>query len=144
MAEISGLSFGSTIDTLGNSLVGASMQNEQIANNIANANTPGFHRSSVSFKDALAAAVDGPATDPDTLPMTADDDRQFGMMTGPVPFDPKPVTDDQMKMRADGSNVDVDREMAELSSNSGYQQTMAQLLQTQYTRLREAITEQPK
>jgi flagellar basal-body rod protein FlgB len=47
-------------------------------------------------------------------------------------------------MRTDGNNVDIDQEMAELSQNSGYSQTMAQLLQVQFMRLREAITEQPK
>lgn len=46
-------------------------------------------------------------------------------------------------MRADGSNVDVDQEMANLSQNSGYSQTMSQLLQVRFMRLREAITEQP-
>lgn len=144
MPDINGLSFGSTIETLGNALTGAAMQNQQIANNIANANTPGFHRSQVSFKEALADAVDGAPADSDTLAMISDDDRQFpiGQATAPVPFDPQPQTDDTMKMRPDGSDVDVDREMAELSSNSAYQQTMAQLLQTQFGRLREAIQEQ--
>ncbi len=147
MADTTGLSFGSTIDTLGNALTGAAMQNGQIANNIANANTPGFHRSAVSFKEALAEAVDGTPTDPDTLAMTSDDDRQFAIgqaQPSPVPFDPQVQTDNVMQMRTDGSDVDVDREMAELSSNSAYQQTMAQLMQTQFGRLREAITEQTK
>ena len=46
------------------------------------------------------------------------------------------------QMRVDGSNVDIDQEMAKLSINSSYQQTMGQLLQTQYTRIRQAIEEQ--
>ncbi len=144
MADVSGLSFGSTIDTLGNAMAGASMQNEQVANNIANANTPGYHRSQVSFKDALAAAVDGPPTDPNQLQMIADDDRQFGFSNGPIPYDPKPQTDNVTQMRADGSNVDIDKEMSELADNSAYQQTMAQLLQGQYSRLKESISEQVK
>ena len=44
-------------------------------------------------------------------------------------------------MRVDRSNVDVDQEMARLSENAGYSQTMSQLLQEQYKFLREAITE---
>jgi flagellar basal-body rod protein FlgB len=146
MADITGLSFGSTIDTLGNALTGAAMQNSQIANNIANANTPGYHRAQVTFKDALAAAVDGAPADDGGLALATDDERQFaiGQAQAPVPFDPQPQVDDTMKMRTDGSNVDVDREMAELSENSGYQQTMAQLMQTQFGRLRQAITEQAK
>ena len=146
MADITGLSFGSTIDTLGNALTGAAMQNSQVANNIANANTPGYHRSQVSFKEALSEAVDGAPADSDSLAMSTDSERQFpiGQAQSPVPFDPHVQTENAMQMRTDGSNVDVDREMAELSSNSAYQQTMAQLLQTQFSRIREAITEQPK
>jgi flagellar basal body rod protein FlgB len=44
-------------------------------------------------------------------------------------------------MRVDGSNVDLDQEMAKLSLNSAYSQTMHQLLSTQYARLRQAIEE---
>jgi flagellar basal body rod protein FlgB len=44
-------------------------------------------------------------------------------------------------MRNDGSNVDIDQEMAKLSLNSSYGQTMHQLLTTQYSRIREAIQE---
>ena len=46
-------------------------------------------------------------------------------------------------MRVDKSNVDVDQEMARLSQNSAYGQTMAQLLQVQFMRLREAISGNP-
>jgi flagellar basal body rod protein FlgB len=44
-------------------------------------------------------------------------------------------------MRVDGSNVDIDQEMAKLSMNSAYSQTMSTLLSQQYTRIREAISE---
>jgi flagellar basal body rod protein FlgB len=46
-------------------------------------------------------------------------------------------------MRVDGSNVDIDQQMAQLSSNTGYQETVSQLLQEQYKFIREASTEQP-
>ena len=45
-------------------------------------------------------------------------------------------------MRVDHSNVDSDQEMATLQQNSGYAQTVTDLLQKQYTWLRQAITEQ--
>jgi len=146
MPDISGLSFGSTIDTLGNALSGAAMQNAQVANNIANANTPGYHRSQVSFKEALSEAVDGTPTDSDTLAMNTNNDRQFaiGQASAPIPFEPQPVVDDTTQMRTDGSNVDVDQEMAELSQNSAYQQTIAQLQQSQFGRIHEILTEQVK
>jgi flagellar basal-body rod protein FlgB len=96
----------------------------------------------VSFKDALAAA-EGDAQGGD-LGMLTNSDRQFalGTQAAPQPFDPQTQVDTTDQMRADGSNVDVDRESAELAQNSGYSQTMSQLLQVQFMRLREAITEQ--
>jgi|SRR5579884_1070424 len=140
MADIGGVGFGSTVDMLSNAISGADLEHAAISNNIANVNTPNYHRQSVSFKDALAAAVG--ETSSDDLPLTTNDDRQFGTSQAGQPFDPQVQIDQTDQMRADGSNVDIDQEMAQLSQNSGYSQTMSQLLQVQFARLREAITEQ--
>ena len=144
MSDISALGFGSTVDMLSNALTGAGMQHQAISENIANVNTPNYARQSVSFKEALAAAQATPP-DPNVLAMKTDDERQFavGGVQSPVPFDPQIQVDRTQQMRVDGSNVDVDQEMAELSQNSGYSQTMAQLLQGQFKLIREAVTEQP-
>lgn len=144
MNDISAVSFGSTVDTLGNAIAGSGLEQTAIAENIANVNTPGYHRQSVSFKDALAAAEGDPTGE--GLGMKTDDDRQFALGTQATaqPFDPQTEVDTTDKMRADGSNVDVDQETAQLAQNSGYSQTMSQLLQVQFMRLREAITEQPR
>lgn len=144
MSDISALSFGQTVDTLGNAIAGAGQEQTAIAENIANVNTPGYRSQSVSFKDALSAAEGDPASD--DLGMKTDDGRQFalGAQATPQPFDPQVQVDTTDKMRVDGSNVDVDQESAQLAQNSGYSQTMSQLLQVQFMRLREAITEQPR
>ena len=146
MADISPLSFGTTVDMLANAMRGAGANQDQIANNIANVNTPGFKRSTVSFKDALAQAAGSTPTGSDTLPMATNSDRQFalGDAQAPVPFDPQAQTDTATQMRADGSNVDIDQEMAQLSQNSAYSQTMSQLLSTQFGMYRTAITEEPR
>jgi flagellar basal-body rod protein FlgB len=143
MGDVNQVNFSSTVDMLANAIAGADMQHGAIAENIANANTPGYQRQSVSFKDALAAAAGEPQSD--ALGMLTDDDRQFalGTQAAPQPFDPQVQVDTTDKMRFDGSNVDIDQEAAQLSSNSDYSQTMSQLLQVQFMRLREAITEQP-
>jgi flagellar basal-body rod protein FlgB len=146
MADIGGIpSFGSTIDLLSNAIDGSSREQTQIANNIANVNTPNFRRSTVSFKDALAQSL-GTTPDPDELTLETDSERQFSIngAQAPVAFDPQAKVDTNTQMRADKSNVDVDQEMAQLQQNSGYQQTMASLLRKQYTFLREAIQLQPQ
>lgn len=143
MADISGISFGPTVDLLNNAIQGASLNQEQIANNLANVNTPNFRRSTVSFKEALAASLGTPAN-PDEMALKTDNSRQFNINGAlpPQPYDPKPRIDESTQMRVDRSNVDVDQEMAQLAQNSDYAQTAANLLKKQYTLLREAITEQ--
>jgi flagellar basal-body rod protein FlgB len=136
------ISFGQTVGMLKNSMDGAGTAHGVIANNIANVNTPNFRRADVSFKEALAAteATDG---DPDVLALATTSDRHIaiGGAQTPEPFAITTTVDDGTQMRVDGSNVDVDQEMAKLSLNSAYAQTMGQLLQNQYSRLRQAIQE---
>ena len=144
MTDIGGISFGSTIDLLSNAVDGASREQDQLANNIANVNTPNFRRSTTSFKEALAESLGTPASS-DEISLRTDDDRQFDIngAVAPIPFDPQAHVDLSTQMRPDKSNVDIDQESAMLQQNAGYQQTMAGLLKKQYSWLREAVTEQP-
>jgi flagellar basal-body rod protein FlgB len=143
MADISPISFGQTTDLLGNAIAGADLENDQIANNIANVNTPNFRTSSTNFKDALAATLGTPAPE-GVLPLKTNDSRQFALDNAmpPAPFAPQVIVNETTQMRADKSNVDIDQESAKLSENAEYEQTMSQLLSEQYKFLREAIQEQ--
>ena len=136
------ITFGQTVGMLKNAMDGSAQANSAITNNVANANTPNFRRADVSFKEALAATEDAPG-DPDQLAMVTTSDRHIaiGGAQDAEPFAITTTVDDTQQMRVDGSNIDVDQEMAKLSLNSAYSQTMAQLLTTQYSRIREAIQE---
>jgi flagellar basal-body rod protein FlgB len=136
------ISFGQTVGMLKDAMSGSADAHAVMANNIANANTPNFRRSDVSFKEALAATEATPG-DPDQLALTTTSDRHIaiGGPQDPEPFAITTSVDDTQQMRVDGSNVDVDQEMAKLSLNSSYAQTMGQLLTNQYSRLRQAIQE---
>jgi flagellar basal-body rod protein FlgB len=136
------ITFGQTVGMLKNAMDGSAQANSAIANNVANANTPNFRRADVSLKEARAATEATPG-DPDQLAMVTTSDRHIaiGGAQDAEPFAITTTVDDTQQMRVDGSNVDVDQEMAKLSLNSAYSQTMAQLLTTQYTRIREAIQE---
>jgi len=136
------ISFGQTVGMLKNAMDGAGAAHGVIANNIANVNTPNFRRADVSFKEALAAS-EATQGDPDELALLTTSDRHIpvGGPQDAQPFSVTTTVSDDQQMRVDGSNVDVDQEMAKLSLNSGYGQTMEQLLQTQYMRLRAAIQE---
>ena len=134
------ISFGQTVGMLKNAMDGAGTAHGVIANNIANVNTPNFRRSDVSFKAALAA-TEASTGDPDELALATTSDQHFtaGGVQSAQPFAVTTTVQEDQQMRVDGSNVDVDQEMAKLSLNSSYAQTMGQLLQNQYSRLRQAI-----
>jgi len=136
------ISFGATVGLLKNAVDGAGTSHSVIANNIANVNTPLYHRTDVSFKDSLAATL-GTDADPNQLELAATSEKHFAIGGAEPPADYVVTSqkDDLTQQRLDGNNVDVDAEMAKLSINSGYAQTMNQLLAVQYGRMRQAITE---
>jgi flagellar basal-body rod protein FlgB len=80
---------------------GTEQRQTVLSNNLANVNTPGFKRSDVSFQGALASALSSSNGDPASVEET--------------PF--TTTTDSSTSMRADGNNVDVDQESANLSEN---------------------------
>lgn len=134
--------FGQTVNMLKDAGRGAREAHDVIANNVANINTPGFKRTDVSFEEALAAELPR-YDDSSDLALVTDTPNQIA--AGPDfearPFQVTTTVSDEQEMRTDGSNVDLDQEMAKLSINSAYSQTMNMLLTQNYTRIREAIQE---
>ena len=77
---------------------GASMRQSVLANNLANAETPGFRRMDLDFHGALAQAMK--TSDPAAIEAAS--------------FTPQ---QDPQAMRADGNGVDVDTESAAMAKN---------------------------
>jgi flagellar basal-body rod protein FlgB len=101
--------FDTTQIALDQAMSGASLRQKAIAENIANANTPGYKRSDVDFHSTLQKAVES---------------GDAGAKLEQVDF--TRTTDTSSSMRADGNNVDIDEEMANLSQNSlDYQSLVA-------------------
>jgi flagellar basal-body rod protein FlgB len=77
---------------------GASMRQSVLANNLANAETPGFRRMDVDFHSTLAQAMSsGESTTIEAAQFTPQQDQQT--------------------MRADGNGVDIDTESAAMAKN---------------------------
>jgi len=76
---------------------GADMRQTTLAQNLANANTPGYQRKDVDFQSTLAAAM------------------QEGLSPDQVQFDV--TTDGSAPMQADGNSVDADIESAKMAEN---------------------------
>lgn len=126
-----------TTEVLTASLRGLNARNTALANNIANAETPGYKRVDVSFESALADAVESDRSrlhrGDGALPAFSEQGREID------DFTPSVGSVDTTTMRVDGSNVDPDDEMAQLSANTLAHQTVVSLLDKRFAQFRTAI-----
>ena len=106
-----------------------------IATNIANINTPGFHRKEVLFEDALSAAIDrsrlrGAKTNGAHLPIgrTAMGDVRHQVIT---PID--------HTLPSGVNNVDIDHEMAQLAENQIAYNHALRFMRTAFERINSAV-----
>jgi len=115
-----------TGQALAASLEGAAARQTAIADNIANVDTPGFVRSQVDFESALAGALDRARRAPSAAsPRLSVAVRKSKDYAAPA--------------RADGNNVDIDREMAALSRNALSHRAASELLSARIRMLRAAM-----
>ncbi len=110
-----------TILLLNKMMDGASMRHRVLANNLANANTPGFKRQDVKFRDALASALDS------------------GMRLNLKSAQPEVYEDLIQPSRPDGNTVSPHVEMGLMNENQVLYQFSAQAIQSKFARLKSAI-----
>src|SRR5689334_9065577 len=91
--------FGNVIDGLGQALDLYESRHRVLAENVANAETPGYRARDLDFGSALARAFE------------ANGDR--GPSDGA-----EPVVDAHATLKIDGNSVDVDTEMSRMSQNA--------------------------
>lgn len=117
------------------SLDAAWKRNEVISNNIANADTPGFKRSSVAFEEELNKAMDS-----NYLDLNTTNDRHISVRNTGLSIN---VNQDNanLRYRLDGNNVDIESEMADLAKNSIRYNTLIQKVTGEYQKLKYVISE---
>ncbi|MBX3436541.1 MAG: flagellar basal body rod protein FlgB, partial [Planctomycetaceae bacterium] len=95
----------------------AEVRHRVISHNLANVNTPGYHRQEVVFPDL------------------------FNMSKGEDAAAVRPIVRDEpgLPARADGNNVDIDREAVQLEKNALAYQTYSQLLTSHMQLMRRAV-----
>jgi flagellar basal-body rod protein FlgB len=118
-----------TTAALAKTLDGAATRHRAIAENIANVDTPGFQRADVSFETELQAALNDAQAHPRTALQ-----RIRGVQ-------PRLLRDTTSPARADGNNVDVDREMARVAQNALEFEAAARALAAKLRMLRTAVSE---
>ncbi len=115
------------------------MREEVINNNIVNADTPNYKAQHVEFESMMQAALSGEGG----LEGTATDQKHFkiGGVSDPLKVNPVTLTDMHYTERMDGSNVNIDREMAELAENYIRYSAMQTQVSSEFNRLRMVIRE---
>lgn len=111
-----------TLNVLQAALDGLSERQQVISNNIANAETPGYHALAVSFENQLQDAMAG---NPVRMAVT-----EAGHISaeGGAPHNAKLLLRQSGAARLDGNNVDIDMEMTELATTSIQFQSLTQIV----------------
>lgn len=125
--------WGRTVDLLHRGLDTSVLRRSVIANNLANAETPNFKRSTVNFEAELKRVLDQQKQTP-ALQALVTDPRH---MPFEVPRDyrnvaPRRVLDYLSQVNENGNNVDLDEEMMASMQNQLLYTTMAQSVAGQF------------
>ena len=125
---------GSVMGELVKGLSASSLRQRVVAHNLANFNTPGFKRSSVSFEEQFCRAREQSktglrSTHPDHFPETC---REVV---------PEVKQDRYTTRRLDGNNVDLETEMIDLVTNQLRYNAYVQQINTRFNQWRYVINE---
>lgn len=120
------------------SLDAAWARNDTIAQNLSNIDTPTYKRKDVAFEQYLndslgKSSLEGQLTDKRHIPIHSKDIDKV---------EPT-VTEDSSdtSMRIDGNNVDIDNEMSYMAKNTIKYNTLVQLINGSYSRIKNVIAE---
>jgi flagellar basal-body rod protein FlgB len=127
--------FMKTQDILQRSMSAALVRQEVIADNIANADTPQFKRSEVTFESELVRAIK--SYDPNPFPAALTNEKHIPFYRPKDYREVKPIVylDYTTSYRNDGNNVDVEKEMVDARENALRYTAMAQRVGDSYRTL---------
>lgn len=123
-------------------LDGAALRHQAIAENIANADTPGYKRVDVDFASALKAALGEQVSPGRGVALARTNPAHLAGRSGGLgEIRPAVLRTNDTATRADGNNVDPDREMSLLAENTMLYNALTQVLGRRLAMLRSAINE---
>lgn len=116
--------FDSTISRLGYALDGLSARQDIITNNIANADTPGYLTHDINFEQQLQSVINDP----------------MGTQNAAIPANlPDSFTRNDLRVRNDGNNVDLNQQMTEMSRTTVVYQAATELINGKFGLLTSAL-----
>ena len=118
-----------SINVLGKAADASWTRNDILANNIANADTPGFKRKDVQFETYLSNALAGTDSLDETISNIDLNELNCTTYTDQV----------SLSYRYDGNNVDIHTEGVELAKNQLKYYTLMNSMSQEFSRLKSAI-----
>jgi flagellar basal-body rod protein FlgB len=110
-------------------------RNQLLTQNVANANTPNYKRSDIDFDSVLQDTFSG-----SQLPMTTTNPAHFTNSSSGTSINTLPIVRETgTSSRTDGNNVDIEYEMAQISQNSLFYQSLTSVWKQEMSRLKMVI-----
>ncbi|TQE66735.1 flagellar basal body rod protein FlgB [Leptospira noguchii] len=134
--------FMKTQDLLERGMNNSIFKRKVISDNIANSDVPHFKRSEVIFESMIKRAIESEKIEAvKEVPTQISDERhiQFFKPLDYREVQPKANTDYLTTMRADGNNVDVEKEVVEASNSQMQYMMMAERINQNYRELKQVM-----
>ncbi len=119
--------FGKKMNILERALDTSVIRREVIADNIANADTPGFKRSEVSFESQMRRAIKSEQKPKFPTLMTDKRDFSFNEFIDYKKVKPKITVEYDTSYRNDKNNVDIEKEMILATKNAMHYNAMMEV-----------------
>jgi len=124
--------FDKTLNLLQKEMAVSTLRRQVIANNIANAETPNFKRSEVSFEAQLSRALASEKSSGSRGFLTNEKHIPFNEKMDYRKVSPKIVLDYLTTAKNNGNNVDIEREMMEATENQMMYELMTAAVSHQF------------
>ena len=111
-------------------------RHEQIADNIANVSTPNYRRKDVDFKKMLSQNITG------ALPLAVTNEKHMSTASLSSDFMDRnlfTVNPNETDIKTDNNNVDLDKEVVNMTTNNIYYNSLATLLSKKYKNIKDVI-----
>ncbi len=128
-------SFGRSVDILQRTMDAATLRQQVLANNIANADTPNFKRSSLNFESELKRALDSENVRKPEAALTNEKHIAFNRVQNYRDVRPRRVLDYLTQTDNNGNNVDAEQESMLLLQNQLRYDLLTRSISNQFTQL---------
>jgi flagellar basal-body rod protein FlgB len=128
-------SFGRTVDILHRGMDVTLMRRDIISDNIANADTPNFKRSTLNFESSLKRAIESEDVKAFPAAMTHEKHIPFHRPVDYRTVKPRKVLDYLSSTDNNGNNVDIEEEMMNALHNQLSYDLMTRVVSNEFTKI---------